>query len=106
MTSANPVWLNRSDLTGTITDDDGAIEYLKVVAKDINDNTPPSETEWNNAANKYANGIWSYTFDSDGAKKLYFRVKEADKDGRTGKVYTSNTASTTFATYGPRMLIP
>ena len=104
MNAANPVWLNRSDLTGTVTDDDGAIEYLKIIAKDITNNTAPTENEWNNASNKYANGIWSYTFDSDGAKKFYFRVKEADKDGRTGKIYTSNTASTTFGTYGPKII--
>lgn len=103
MALATPVWLNRSDLTGTVTDDDGAIEYLKVLAKDITDNSVPTEGQWSSAPNKYANGIWSYSFDSDGAKKVYFRVKEADKDGRTGKIYTSNVASTTYASYGPKI---
>jgi hypothetical protein len=103
MALATPVWLNRSDLTGTVTDDDGAIEYLKVIAKDITDNSVPTESQWSSAPNKYANGIWSFSFSSDGPKKVYFRVKEADKDGRTGKIFTSNVNSTTFNTYGPKI---
>ena len=104
MSSSNLVWLNSGDLTGTITDDDGAIDYVKIIAKDNSLASVPSESEWNAAANKYANGIWSYRFDSDGPKKLYFRVKEADKDGRTGKIFTSNVSSTTYASYGPKIL--
>ena len=103
MALATPVWLNRSDLTGTVTDDDGAIEYLKIIEKNITDNSVPTEAQWSSAPNKYANGIWSFSFSSDGPKKVYFRVKEADKDGRTGKIYTSNVASTTYASYGPKI---
>ena len=80
-----------------------AIEYLKIIEKNITDNSVPTEAQWSSVPNKYANGIWSFSFSSDGPKKVYFRVKEADKDGRTGKIYTSNVASTTYASYGPKI---
>lgn len=100
MNSANPVWFNRSELSGTIDDDDGAVEYVKVIAQDATETSAPSDDEWTAATNVYKNGIWAYTIPSNGNKKIYFQIKEK---GENGKIYTSNTASTTSNTYGPKI---
>ena len=100
MDSSNPVWFNRSELTGTIDDDDGAVEYVKVIALNADDTSAPSSDDWTAAANVYKNGIWSYTIPSNGSKKIYFQIKEKVENGRT---YTSNTESTSFTTYGPKI---
>lgn len=97
MTSENPVWFNRSELTGTVDDDDGSVEYVKVIAKNVTD-SEPSDTEWENAANTYRNGIWSYTIPSNGSKKIYFQVKD-----KNGNIFTSNAQSTTETSYGPKI---
>ena len=97
MDPANPVWLNTSNFSGTVNDDDGAVEYVKIITKPNTDNTPPSNEEWEAADNRYKNGIWSINF-VDSAIRVYIQVKEKE-----GKVYTSNLSSTTYATYGPKI---
>ena len=100
MNSSNPVWFNRSELTGTIDDDDGAVEYVKVIAQDATETDAPSEDDWTDAANVYKNGIWAYTISSNGSKKIFFQIKEK---GENGKTYTSNPASTSAETCGPKI---
>ena len=101
MDSDHPVWFNRSELSGTIDDDDGAVSYVKVIAVDPLDSTisdPPSDSNWESASNVYKNGIWSYTIPSNGYKKIYFQIKDS-----AGNTFTSNTQSTTSTTYGPKI---
>ena len=99
MTNSSYVWFNRSELTGTIDDDDGAVEYVKVIAKDVTEGVP-TESEWNSAPNAYKNGIWSYTITSNGSKKIFFQIKDKNN------TFTSNVASTTAGSYGPKILDP
>ncbi|MBR5032778.1 MAG: hypothetical protein IKX70_03850 [Treponema sp.] len=101
MDSTHPVWLNSSNFSGTITDDDGAIDYVKIIAKASTDNTAPTTTEWNNAANCYKNGIWTSPNFADNSIRIYIQVKEK---GEGGKTFTSNIASTTAGTYGPKII--
>ncbi len=96
----NPVWSNRSELTGTIDDDDGAVEYVKVIAQDVTETNAPTDAQWAAVTNVYKNGIWAYTISSNGSKKIYFQIKEK---GENGKTFTSNAESTTAATYGPKI---
>ncbi|MBO4859873.1 MAG: hypothetical protein J5527_15265 [Treponema sp.] len=97
MTSSAPVWFNRSDLFGTISDDDGTIQYVKIIVKD--DGNAPTDEEWTAAENKYTNGSWTYTFNGDGEKQVYFSVKDAKNN-----VFTSNATSMTISTYGPKIV--
>ena len=98
MDSNHPVWFNRSELSGTIDDDDGAVKSVKVIALDTTISGSPSETNWTAATNVYKNGIWSYTIPSNGFKKIYFQIKDA-----AGNTFTSNIQSTTSTTYGPKI---
>lgn len=97
MDSQNPVWLNTSNLSGTVTDDDGSIVYVKIIAKEDADNSVPSDSDWETAQNCYRNGIWSTNFE-DGFKKIYIQVKD-----QTGTVFTSNKLSTSSNTFGPKI---
>ena len=97
MDSQNPVWLNTSNLSGTVTDDDGAIAYVKIIAKEDTDNSEPSDSDWEAAQNCYRNGIWSTNFE-DGFKKIFIQVKD-----QTGTVFTSNKLSTSSNTFGPKI---
>ena len=97
MSSSKPVWLNRSEISGVVNDDDDSIEFVKVIAK-ASDEQAPSESEWENAQNIYQNGIWIYTFENNGQKKLYFQVKDGNK------LFTSNEASSTASTFGPKII--
>ena len=94
----HPVWFNRSELSGTIDDDDGAVKSVKVIALDTTISGSPSETNWTAATNVYKNGIWSYTIPSNGFKKIYFQIKDA-----TGNTFTSNIQSTASTNYGPKI---
>ncbi|MBO4532219.1 MAG: hypothetical protein J5726_00775 [Treponema sp.] len=103
MDSDHPVWFNRSELSGTIDDDDGAVLYVKVIAVDPLDTgssiiDPPSNDNWESAPNVYKNGIWSYTIPSNGYKKIYFQIKDS-----AGNTFTSNTQSTDSSKYGPKI---
>lgn len=101
MDSSHPVWLNSSNFSGTITDDDGAVEYVKIIAKPATDNTDPTASEWNNAANCYKNGIWTSPNFADNSIRIYIQVKEK---GEGGKTFTSSTTSTTAGSYGPKII--
>ncbi|MBO4858927.1 MAG: hypothetical protein J5527_10485 [Treponema sp.] len=93
MTSSSPVWINSKDLFGTISDDDGEIQSVKILVKD----SVPTDTEWSAAAEIYNRGSWSYKFDTDGVKQIYFRVVDA-----RNKTFISN--STTNTTFGPKIM--
>ena len=93
MTSSSPVWINSKDLFGTISDDDGEIQSVKILVKD----SAPTDTEWSAAAEIYNRGSWSYKFDTDGVKQIYFRVVDA-----RNKTFISN--STTNTTFGPKIM--
>ncbi len=93
MTSSSPVWINSKDLFGTISDDDGEIQSVKILVKD----SVPTDTEWSAAVEIYNRGSWSYKFDTDGVKQIYFRVVDA-----RNKTFISN--STTNTTFGPKIM--
>ncbi len=98
MDSANPVWLNRSEISGVVNDDDDSIEYVKIIVKGAEE-PAPLESEWApDNLNVYQNGIWFYSFQNNGQKKLYFQVKDGNK------IFTSNMASSTAATFGPKII--
>lgn len=90
-------WYKFKDLTGTVSDDDGAIKSIKAIA--VSGNAVPTEEQWNNALNLYTAGGWSLTFENNGSQKLYFKVEDA-----AGNVFISNTSSTTYSSYGPKII--
>ena len=98
MSSEKPVWFNRSELYGTVTDDDGSVKSVKIIAKNIAD-SEPTTAEWTSAENLFKNGSWTYNFPENGAKKIYFRIEDADET-----VFVSNVDSVTPATYGPKIV--
>lgn len=103
MSSLNPIWLNRSEISGVVSDDDNSIEYVKAIAKDFEDaeGNPipaPTETEWDAAPNLYENGIWTFSFTSNGQQKLYFRVSDGSN------IFTSSTTSSTPGNLGPKII--
>lgn len=71
MTSSNSIWHKQNTITGIVSDDDGAIKELYVSEqKDIF-----------NGENLFKNGSWTYKFENNGAKDLYFKV--VDSQGET-----------------------
>lgn len=103
MDSLNPIWLNRSEISGVVSDDDNSIEYVKAIAKDFEDaeGNPlpvPTDAEWDAAPNLYENGIWTFSFTSNGQQKLYFRVSDGNN------IFTSSTTSSTPGNLGPKIM--
>ena len=73
-------WLQRSDLRGTISDDDGIEEFRVFVG-----NTCPNDWQLNssNVTSGYppvatSSGSWSFDAGEDGTKRLWFYVKDTE----------------------------
>lgn len=96
MSSSNPVWLNRRDISGVVNDDD-SIVFVKAIAKSSEEQAP-SDSEWENAQNIYQNGLWMFNFESNGEQKLYFQVNDGIN------TYTSNLTSSSTGTFGPKII--
>lgn len=75
MTSSNPVWHKQNTITGIVSDDDGSVKELYVSETESSlEKTSPNE-------NLFKNGSWTYKFEENGSKDLYFKV--VDSKGAT-----------------------
>lgn len=75
MTSSNPVWHKQNTITGIVSDDDGSVKELYVSeTENLLEKTSASE-------NLFKNGSWTYKFEENGSKDLYFKV--VDSKGAT-----------------------
>ena len=102
MAAGTPVWFTDVSMFGTVSDDDGTIKSLKAIAKNVTTSgetlNVPTESEWtakdenNNdiIPNLYKNGSWTFKFDSDGEKQIFFRVVDA-----SGTIFISRATSLT-----------
>ena len=90
---SNYYWHSETILYFTISDDDGSITSTSTdgIVQISEDNKNFTSVEYNS--------VGTYTFTSNGSKTIYFKVRDND-----GKTFTSNTASTTFDTFGPKIL--
>ena len=85
------IWHKSAFIFGTISDDDGGEQKVYI--------SVDGGANWSN--NCYSNGSWSYEFDSDGEKKLAFKVVDskgttfisADNSGLTVPKIVDSTAS-------------
>ena len=90
------IWHKSASIFGTISDDDGGEQQVYISEKGGTD--WPEMTEDDNC---YSNGSWEYKFDSDGEKKLAFKVVDskgttfisADNSGLTVPKIVDSTAS-------------
>ena len=90
------IWHKSASIFGTISDDDGGEQQVYISEKGGTD--WPEMTEDDNC---YSNGSWEYKFDSDGEKKLAFKVVDskgtiftsADSSGLTVPKIVDSTAS-------------
>ncbi|MEE1290675.1 MAG: hypothetical protein UHW86_06540, partial [Spirochaetota bacterium] len=72
------IWHKSAFIFGTISDDDGGEQQVCI--------SVDGGTSWSN--NCYSNGSWSYEFDSDGEKKLAFKVVDSKRT-----IFTSANSS-------------
>ena len=75
MTSSNPVWHKQNTITGIVSDDDGSVKELHV------SETESSLEKTSHNENLFKNGSWTYKFEENGSKDLYFKV--VDSKGAT-----------------------
>ncbi len=90
---SNYYWHSEDIIYFTISDDDGSItststDGLVQISEDGTNYTPVEYSS-----------VGTYTFTSNGSQTIYFKV--TDKGGNT---FTSNTASSTYDTFGPKIL--
>ena len=82
-------WHTSTEMFGTVSDDDGTVRSVKYKIG----------ATGTLSGNIYENGMWTISnLGSDGAKEIYFVVE--DEGGNT---FTSNAASTTSGSYGPKI---
>ncbi|MBO5825120.1 MAG: Ig-like domain repeat protein, partial [Treponema sp.] len=74
MTSAKGIFYKQRDLYGSITDDDGTVQSVKISL---------DGTDW--TENIYNNGTWVYSFTEDGTTTVHFEITD-----KNGKVFASN----------------
>ena len=88
----NYYWHKYDTMYGTVSDDDGSVLSVKYK---IGENGT-----W--SGNIYSNGMWEIPSLADGQTWIYFEVIDAEQRA-TPKTFTSNSASTTAETYGPKI---
>lgn len=74
MTSGEGIFYKQKVLYGSITDDDGTVQSVKISL---------DGTTW--TENIYNNGTWDYSFAEDGTKTVYFEITD-----KSGKTFASN----------------
>ena len=101
ITSSNPVWHKQNTITGIVSDDDGSVKELYV------SETESSLEKTSSSENLFKNGSWTYKFEENGAKDLYFKVidlkgtifiSKVESDLNSPKIQDSN--SSLFGAYG------
>lgn len=102
-------WLNTSQLFASITDDDGALTSVQAIAVGKNGSAPVA-ADWAPKtasdgtiipapANLHKNGTFTFTFEDNGYKKLYFRVVD-----HNGTEFISSTTSTSTGLFGAKII--
>lgn len=74
MTSAKGIFYKTKVLFGSITDDDGTVQSVKISL---------DGTTWTD--NIYSNGTWNYSFAEDGTTTVFFEITD-----KSGKTFASN----------------
>ena len=83
MSSSSRKMIKNNQITGTVTDADGAISavYIQVIDKDAN--LSDTDSAWGESIFDSSSSLWSYTFPSngslDGEKDIYFKVVDAEE---------------------------
>lgn len=83
MSSSSRKMINNNQITGTVTDADGAISavYIQVIDKDAD--LSDTDSAWGESIFDSSSSLWSYTFPSngslDGEKDIYFKVVDAEE---------------------------
>lgn len=75
--TANRIWIQNSQITGTVTDSDG-IKSVYLLALDAGSAAPTKDSDWGTSIYSASSGMWTVDLDSEGPKDIYFRVIDSE----------------------------
>ncbi len=83
MSSSSRKMIKNNQITGTVTDSDGAVSAVYIQVLDKGASLSDTDSAWGTSIYDSSSSLWSYTFPSDGSldgeKDIYFKVVDAEE---------------------------